>query len=361
MALRRLVWEPLLPALAGAQTVLVSPDGALNHLSWAALPGKEPGTYLLEEVGLAVVPVPRLLPDLLSAAAPGPRDPKGADTSVASLLLVGGVDYGAADRAAAGGRDQPGYQPLPGTQAEAQAVRRRFRTRFPGVEPLQLEGTRATKDAVSRQLPHARWAHLATHGYFADADTVAALSRGGRSAAGPLLAAEEAGHGRVVELPAELRSGLVFAGANRPSPEDPRPGVLSALEVAELDLRRLDTAVLSACDTGRGRETGGEGVVGLQRAFQTAGARTVVASLWPVPDRATQVLMDRFYENLWDKKLPKLEALRQAQLWLLKEGRRQPELARSLEAVPDEPTGSPAGARLPPFYWAAFVLSGDWR
>ena len=84
-----------------------------------------------------------------------------------------------------------------------------------------------------------------------------------------------------------------------------------------LDLRGCELVVLSACETGLGEAEDGQGVLGLQRAFQAAGARAVVASLWKVDDAATGVLMERFYTNLWDKKLPKLEALRQAQLAVL--------------------------------------------
>jgi len=69
-----------------------------------------------------------------------------------------------------------------------------------------------------------------------------------------------------------------------------------------------------------GSVAGGAGVLGLQRAFQLSGAKATVASLWKIPDRATSQLMQRFYENLWDKKLSKIDALRDAQLWMLKEG-----------------------------------------
>ena len=106
----------------------------------------------------------------------------------------------------------------------------------------------------------------------------------------------------------DLLSGLVLAGANRPVEEGQEDGILTALEVSELDLSKVDLATLSACETGLGQSAGGEGLLGLQRAFQLAGAKTTVASLWQVPDRATQALMSRFYENLWRRRMPKLEA-----------------------------------------------------
>jgi CHAT domain-containing protein len=101
---------------------------------------------------------------------------------------------------------------------------------------------------------------------------------------------------------------------------------------------------------------GGEGILGLQRAFQIAGARTTVTSLWHVDDNATRFFMEKFYENLWQHKLPKAEALRQAQLTMLKEGIKRG-VARGVERE-DEPGATPI---VSPYYWAAFVLSGDWR
>ena len=126
---------------------------------------------------------------------------------------------------------------------------------------------------------------------------------------------------------------------------------MTALEAAELNLGKVELAVLSACETGLGTEAGGEGLLGLQRAFQVAGARTVVASLWSVDDKATRSLMEDFYENLWQKNLSRLEAMRRAQRRMLDEG-----FTRGM-VRPDKD----GPKRVPPFYWAAFVLSGDWR
>src|SRR5262249_23664167 len=100
--------------------------------------------------------------------------------------------------------------------------------------------------------------------------------------------------------------GGASRGANRPAGAGRGGGRLLALEVAEQDRRGCEVVVLSACETGLGRAEAGEGVLGLQRAFQVAGARTGVASLWKVPDRATQALMERCYDNLWSKKMGKL-------------------------------------------------------
>jgi CHAT domain-containing protein len=143
--------------------------------------------------------------------------------------------------------------------------------------------------------------------------------------------------------------------------------------VQALDLRGTELVVLSACETGLGAMEYGQGVLGLQRAFQAAGARAVVASLWKVDDAATSVLMERFYVNLWEKKLPKLEALRQAQLAVLNDpalvrGRRAELAKRGIDETPGEAAGGrpPApsdrtDARSDPALWAAFVLGGDAR
>ena len=123
-----------------------------------------------------------------------------------------------------------------------------------------------------------------------------------------------------------LLSGLAWAGANDP-PTNPATGtveygaaLMTAEEVGGLDLSACELAVLSACETGLGKVAGGEGVLGLQRAFHQAGARHVVASLWTVDDQVTRALMARFYEHLWQGNLGAAEALRKAQLDVL-EGR----------------------------------------
>jgi len=96
-----------------------------------------------------------------------------------------------------------------------------------------------------------------------------------------------------------LLSGLVCAGVNKPAPEGGDDGLLTAEEVGCLDLSGVDLVVLSACETGLGESRSGEGLIGLRRAFHTAGARTVISALWQVKDRSTSELMQDFYQNLW--------------------------------------------------------------
>src|SRR5262249_33528468 len=117
-----------------------------------------------------------------------------------------------------------------------------------------------------------------------------------------------------------LRAGLALAGARRwlgggCPPTEAEDGLLMAEDVLGMDLRGTEVVGLSGCDTGRGDIEVGEGVFGLQRAFLLAGARSLVMSLWKVPDEETRALMDRFYRDLLRGK-SRAEALRGAQLWL---------------------------------------------
>jgi CHAT domain-containing protein len=176
-----------------------------------------------------------------------------------------------------------------------------------------------------------------------------------------------------------LLSGLLLSGVNT----DPGKGTLTAEELMNLDLRGTELVVLSACETGLGKDVILEGVMGLRRAFQGSGAKALVVSLWSVSDAATSVLMEEFYANLWGQKLGKLQALRQAQLTvlrnpqlvqkrakelreiLLKRGVTEDELAsRELgKKAMDLPGGGKIepGGRSPVAWWAAFILSGEIR
>jgi len=166
--------------------------------------------------------------------------------------------------------------------------------------------------------------HLATHGFFLDAGC-------------------RAGTPASIESPL-LLSGLALAGANsRSRVEDgEEDGILTAEEIAALDLSRVQLAVLSACGTGSGRVMNGEGILGLRRAFEIAGVETLIMSLWSVEDQTAQEWVQEFYRARLESGLPTIEAVRQATLHLL-EGRRQ------------------AGRTTHPFYWGAFVATGDWR
>ena len=343
--LRKLVWEPVSKHLGDATTVLVCPDGPLCRVPFAALPGADPNKYLIEEVALAVVPVPRLLPDLLADRGPKKDEPP-------TLLAVGDVDFDgtpatqvAAAEPAGWKRKRAGeagnWKRLPGTAGELTELGDAFKRAVPAGKLTVLREKGATEAAVRDQLGRHEFVHLATHGFFApptktETDT--------RSAVGDLP--------RPAGPHPGLMSGLALAGANKPQGDD--DGVLTALEVGDLDLSRVELAVLSACETGLGAVAGGEGVLGLQRAFQVAGARTTVTSLWKVDDDATRTLMGRFYQGFWTDNKGSLEALRAAQLDMLAKGP-----GRGLDREPAPADGRPG--RTPPRLWAAFVLAGDWR
>ena len=486
--LREAVWQPLLEHLAGAQTVLVSTDGVLGRLPLGALPGKELGTYLLEDHRLAVIPVPQLLPTLVNA--------EGKRTLSKELLLLGDVDYDAAPGAEVAPKKKqprrPGetrsptdarlFEPLAGASGEIAAVKDLYGRLFEvkSDDPRALVQAQADEARFRLLAPQYRHLHLATHGFFAEnrfqsseSSSAAALAAqrklfaptaqaadappaapivgigaqlqtldgkllvqaivadGAAAADGRLKPGDEIrkvgpSEGELVDvagkplndavalirgsagtkvrvevLPKDgkemlvyeltrkvipqagvaatrttsasstsqssasspidvvgynpgLLSGLALTGANlEPSSRDD-DGILTAQEIGVLDLSGVDTVVLSACDTGLGETAGGEGLLGVQRAFQTAGARTTVASLWKVDDLVTRFLMERFYRNLWEKDMSRLDALREAQLYVLK----HPEEIRGGDALSNQ---DKAQARTSPRYWAAFALSGDWR
>ncbi|MDB5309220.1 MAG: Kinesin light chain-like protein [Gemmataceae bacterium] len=326
------VFKDLAPALDGVETLLVSPDGALNHVPFAALVGPG-GRYLIESYRIAVLPSAR---DLIRPRA-GERgegvvvfaDPD-FDLDPDQRVRPGKRPAVPVGRSAGAGF-RTGWTRLAGARAEAGAIRKALAGSALG--PVRVfEGRDATEEEV-KAVRSPRILHFATHGQFVE--KVAGLAPADlRTPAARVMAADNP----------LLRSAIILAGANRPPPDlGPRTedGLLTAEEVALLDLRGTDLVVLSACESGLGKVEDGEGVYGLRRAFLHAGARSVVASLYTVPDTETAGLMGQFYTRLAGGK-GKLDALRGAQLAAIRERHGDKD---------DRPAH--------PCYWAGFILIGD--
>ena len=193
-----------------------------------------------------------------------------------------------------------GLVPLPGARREARSIL----DLVPRNQRLEALGAEASRELVlSGTLRGYRYVHFAAHAVF--------------------------------DRRRPERSGIVLSpigGDGRP-----RDGLLRLDDVYGLELT-ADLVVLSACRTALGREVRGEGRVGLTEGFFQAGAAAVVASLWSPDDRATAALMERFYRGMLRRGLAPAAALREAQLAISRE--------RAWRA---------------PYFWAAFVLQGDWR
>ena len=357
--LRQLLWQRVEKHLSGCTAVVIVPDGSLTILPWAALPGRRPGSYLLEDYALSTVAYGQHLYDLLT------RKPATGDRT----LAVGGVRYDSVSPTAAGERlalahrgpaldagTRPRWGYLEGSRREAEAIAELWRPHRVDL----LKNDAASEAALRQRLPGVRYVHLATHGFFADAKFRSIFRH---DVAGERLFQRTRFDRRATVTGRNplLLSGVVLAGANVPQKTNEwgapvgDDGILTAEEVVEMDLSAAEVVVLSACETGLGKQED-EGVFGLQRAFGLAGARTTIASLWKVDDAATQQLMTRFYDNLWHKKLGANEALRQAQLTMLR-GEGKEGGSRGFEVAEED--GQPVQRRLHPRLWAAWTLSGD--
>lgn len=352
-ALRRAVWDRIQPHLGDARHIFIVPDGTLNFVPFDALPvGAR--SYLVER--------PAIL-HYLSAERDLVAPPAAAPAAARGLLALGGPAFDenaswrsrrargeAAPTASPAARlrdatlctgiESVRFAPLPGTLAEVRELARLWdANRAASGSPAQvLVGAAANESRFKRDAHQYRVLHLATHGFFADGACPAPVS--GLRGVGGLAAVRRSS---AAENPL-LLSGLALAGANRRSAAGPEEddGILMAEEVTSLDLAGVELAVLSACETGIGEIRSGEGVVGLRRAFQLAGARAIVMSLWPVEDDAARTWMRRFYRSRFQARLALPESVRAAQLEVLRQRR-----ARGLSDSP--------------FYWAGFVAAGDWR
>ena len=196
-------------------------------------------------------------------------------------------------------------------------------------------GSEATERAV-KAARSPRILHLATHGFFlSDREPAVSSSRGAMVDPIKTQAFDISSH----YANTLVRSGLALAGANNAAQAtDEDDGLLTALEVTGMDLSGTQLVVLSACETGAGEVQTGEGVFGLRRAFDLAGAKNLLMSLWPVHDQLTAQQMKTFYLEL--ARVPPAEALRRAQQDTIKQLERQP------------------GGIAPPALWAPFILQG---
>ncbi len=327
--LKEALFSPIEATIGDCHRLYLAPDGNLARLPFEALPTKQ-GRALIDDYRLTYLSVGREL--LRYASSPCPNN-----QSSAVVIADPDFDLQLSDSDSAGLQSYPAennstidlsriyFKRLPGTRNEGIRI-----AALLNVKPW-LDNTALESRLKSLRSP--KILHIATHGFFIEdgednrfashlpADGEQAVSSAAKERANPML-----------------RSGIALSGANwkhkrfvpYPEAED---GVITAEDVVGLDLRDTELVVLSACDTGLGEIHDGEGVMGLRRAFAIAGTRTLIMSLWKVPDLQTQQLMEMFYTEL-KKGTPRGDALRQAQL-----GVRQ-----------QHPQ---------PYYWAAFICQGD--
>ena len=329
-----LILAPLEFLLNDRTRIFISPDGQLSLLPFEIFPDGD-GKYVIEKYNISYLSSGR---DLLKFK----KKPKYGNWA----LAMAAPDFDLSRATLTERRDQAlrkseytafVYEPsrgasgclnarfdlLPYTKKETKSVVKTLKKKTK-LDVDAYYGDQALEEVLKSMTIPPRVLHLSTHGYFCeDIDLT---------------------ENRILENPL-LRSGLAFAGANRLMTEtgedtsQVEDGILTAFEVSGLNLIGTELVTLSACETGLGEVKNGEGVFGLRRAFQHAGARTILMSLWKVPDKETYKLMDNFYKN-WLGGQTKQEALRQAALKVLNDRRNKHGAAH-------------------PYYWGAFVMLGD--
>jgi len=354
---RRLVLDPLLPALGDATRWVVALDDVLHLVPFDALPlaaeaGEEP--RLVDErfqvetrcslVELFLRGAPRVGPGAVVAlgGAAFDSDPLGPDADEPALAQAGEAPAAQVALLLRGGAWEHGFVPLANTGLEARELGALFEEVAPeSSASVVLEKRKASRASLVELAPRARWLHVATHGWFAP-ESVKSWSDALESDADGGLAQRMSGAEQVRGMSPMLLCGLALAGANLPGDALGRaPGLITAEEIATLDLTNCELAVFSACETNVGERRAGMGVASLQKALQMAGARSAITSLWKVPDEATRELMLDFYRRAWVEKQPKSRAL-----WAAKMRMRdaQDEAGRPKYTLRD---------------WAGWVLTGE--
>ncbi|MDB9492181.1 tetratricopeptide repeat protein [Dolichospermum circinale CS-534/05] len=310
--LDKIVMQPIRKLLGNTRKILISPDGALNLIPFEALVD-ENNKYLIENYSFTYLTSGR---DLLrlQTSFPSKQPPViMADPyfeRMATVTTIQGQNRSI-------NLSKKYFPPLPETAEEAKAIGSLLSIGLGiGIEPLI--GSQASKGNL-QQLKSPQILHIATHGFFESP--------------------KQEDKNTFEDNPL-LLSGLVLAGLKKPQVGSNENGILTALETTSLNLLGTKLVVLFACDTGIGKDSTGEGVYGLRRALVIAGSESQVISLWKVDDNATKDLMVDYYKGLVAKH-GRSEALRQTQLKMLRG-----ELGKEYQH---------------PYYWAAFIPSGDWR
>jgi CHAT domain-containing protein len=328
------------PQLGTTSNILIAPDGALNIVPFSALVDDK-NQFLVKKFTFTYFTSGRDLLRLNLKSKPKGggvifADPSfdGSDAAKPKQPAAGGT-RGRRSRALA----SLAWAPLPGTGQEADELLKVTKNM------KVFRGKAATENAL-KQVSGPRVLHLATHGFFLTDDappagTTAKPDAPGGAAPTPAPRATPVGPGGGPAPSMEptqenplLRSGLALAGANKLESGE-EDGIVTAMEASGLDLWGTKLVVLSACETGVGKVTNGEGVYGLRRALVIAGAESMVMTLWQVDDLATRDLMAGYYKRLEAGK-GRSSALRDVQL---------------------EISGQAKYAH--PYYWASFLPAGD--
>lgn len=320
-----LVWVPLLSELEGIKNIYFSPSGALYNIGIEYLPGMEDyNIYRLSSTR-----------ELVTGGKNGVEN---------RAVLYGGLDYYAGlgsiqsqteddmyieHANVRGMKLRGGKESLPQTKVEVKQIGKELENaRWDCNLLTDGNGTEESFKSLAGKKVYAL--HIATHGFYYSPEEADNMKYDFLLLDNKIASAEDK---------SLTRSGLILSGANHilegeDLPDNVEDGILTAKEIADVDLRGLDLVVLSACQTGLGDISQGEGVFGLQRGFKKAGANSILMSLWEVDDKATQILMTQFYKN-----------------WLSGQSKRQ-----SLLSAQKHLRKTEGGKYNEPKYWAAFIL-----
>lgn len=316
--LHDLIWKPINNYLSEGDKVIISPDGLLHKVSFSGI--SDGNQFMNQKYNIKLVNATSTL------------SKKEVALNEFNPIILGGIDY---DYNVDKDADHI-WTYLEGTKIESKEIEQKFIEK--GVKPAYFTAGEANESQLSQVLPAKNIAHIATHGFFYPKPSLAeeilanevitdedVVFRGGTRGLGYNF--------YVTNKNPMMRSGIALSGANQvwnnTDIDLQNDGVLTAQDIAVMDLRNLDLMVLSACETGLGDIEGSEGVYGLQRSLKMAGVNNIIMSLWQVPDNETKEFMIQFYSFLLESK-DVSGSFRKAQLAMSK--------------------------KYDAFYWAAFVL-----